>query len=494
MRAEFATRLFWFWLVGRTLVWILAVIASHPNAPLDLVEWLSWGGVWQWGYCKHPPLPAWLADAASRADPGRVWPVYVLSYALIAALLVAVWKLAREYLPAPLALAAVICQDGQMYFTNDGAEFSNNIVLNTGWAWLIVCVHRALFRRSLGGWLLAGVVLGLTALAKYTIGLPVLALLGFLTSTPSTRWVWRTPGPYLAAAVAVAIFAPHAVWLVRHDFLPFRYAAGRAGEAGGLERHIVFPIQFVLGQILRLLPVVFVVRPLLARRHSGEPSSPERRFLVWAILGPLAVLLLLSLTSGMLLREIWGSPLWSFLGVGLLAFFRRSDAETRLRPVAYRWALVASALLLFTVGKQTVGPMWTHKPERPHFPGRALADEVNRRWEAKYGGVPPIVGGEGWRAGNICCYSAHRSGLYSSGHMDYLVMEPAHSPWTSDDDLNERGGIIAWDAERIGGDSLDDLKRRFPAIEFQPDVELPFETWGDRPSTRVGLAFVPPRR
>ena len=53
-----ATRLFWLWLITRTVVWILAVVASHPNAPLDLVEWLSWGGVWQWGYCKHPPLPA----------------------------------------------------------------------------------------------------------------------------------------------------------------------------------------------------------------------------------------------------------------------------------------------------------------------------------------------------------------------------------------------------------------------------------------------------
>ena len=33
-----ATRLFWLWLITRTVVWILAVVASHPNAPLDLVE------------------------------------------------------------------------------------------------------------------------------------------------------------------------------------------------------------------------------------------------------------------------------------------------------------------------------------------------------------------------------------------------------------------------------------------------------------------------
>ncbi len=492
--ASFFTRLFWFWLIGRSVVWIAAIVASHPNAPIDLVEWLSWGGVWQWGYCKHPPLPAWLADAAASLDPGHVWPVYVLGYAILALMFVAVWKLAREYLPAPLALAAVICQDGQIYFTNDGAEFSNNIVLDAGWAWLVFCTHRAVFRRSTGWWFGVGVALGLMLLTKYTIGLPVLVLAGFLIVTYSTRPIWRTPGPYLAAIVALALFAPHAVWLVRHDFVTVTYASERTSEPGGWEQHLFNPGQFALGQALHLMPVFFILMPLLSWKRRPESSTPERRFLAWAILGPFVFLLVLSLTTRFALREIWGSPLWSFYGIGLLVYFRRGDAELRLRPVAIRWAIVASLLLFYTVAKQVAGPALTGRPERPHFPGRALADEVNRRWGEKYGNLPPIVGGEGWRAGNICCYSAHRPGLYSSGHMDYLAMKPEHSPWTSDADLNERGGAIVWNAEVIGNDTIDDLKSRFPQIEFQLDVELPFEIWGGRKTTRVGLAFVPPRR
>ena len=29
------------------------------NPPTDVVEMLTWGKEWSWGYHTHPPLPAW---------------------------------------------------------------------------------------------------------------------------------------------------------------------------------------------------------------------------------------------------------------------------------------------------------------------------------------------------------------------------------------------------------------------------------------------------
>jgi len=81
--ASSCNRWFWSWLVGRTTVWFLFTLLTFRNAPLDLVEWLSWGHHFAWGYPKHPPLPAWLAEAAHRAT-GDIWGVYLLSYLLIA--------------------------------------------------------------------------------------------------------------------------------------------------------------------------------------------------------------------------------------------------------------------------------------------------------------------------------------------------------------------------------------------------------------------------
>lgn len=477
------------WLVARTLLWPLAVAASHHNAPLDLVEWLSWGGSWQWGYPKHPPLPAWLADAAARLSPGDVWGVYLLGYAASSLVLLAAYRLGREYLPPRPALVAALALDGLNYLTNDPAEFSNNVMLGLGWAWLVVCFHRALATGRLRWWLAVGVVAGLTALCKYTVGVLLLAMLAFaLTDRPSRR-VFRTPGPYLAAATAALIVLPHALWLVANDFITLHYANQRAAGGGGLLKRLLNPLEFFGTQAVILLPVALVLWPVLQWRRAADGS---RRFLHFVVLGPLVILAAVSLATGYQLREIWGSPLWPFVGVWALATFTPNDSPTAIRRSMRRWGVVAAAMLLVTVGKQVASPYLSHVGGRTNFPGPELAREVNLRWATTHGGVPPVVAGEGWRAGVVCCYSPHRPVLYSSGSMDYLVMNPADCRWTGDADLNARGGVILWDATQLGDTFPADMRPRFPRLADQPAIVLPFATGASVPPTRVGVAFVPP--
>src|SRR6266478_6535675 len=76
------SRLLWFWLLVRTVVWVVATAATQPNAPLDFIEWLAWGNHFAWGYPKHPPLPAWVAGLFATLSPGDVWGVYIRSYLL----------------------------------------------------------------------------------------------------------------------------------------------------------------------------------------------------------------------------------------------------------------------------------------------------------------------------------------------------------------------------------------------------------------------------
>lgn len=491
------TRLFAIWLVARTAVWVVVAVTSHPNAPLDLIEWLSWGHSWQWGYPKHPPLPAWLADAAARLHPGEVWPVILLGYGFTALTLLAAWTLAVEYLPRRTALVSVLCLDGLMYFTNDPAEYSNNVVLNTGWAWLVVATFRAVRSGSIGWWAVVGVVLGLTLLTKYTVGVMVVCLLGWTLWDRHARRVWQSPGLYLAAVIAAGVFAPHFLWARDHEFVTFRYAVERSSEGGGLWARVYYPLQFLVGQLIHLLPVMVVLTPML-RRQNGSPSvearrgPPPDRFLDFVVLGPVVLLVALSLATGAFLREIWGSPLWTFFGVWLLVRFGRPDPSIRWSAAIRRWLFVAVALVLFMAVKQATIPYFTGKGGRPQFPGRRLADEVNRMWAERYGGWPAIVGGEGWRAGNVVCYSPHRPVVFTSGSMDYLVMDEIHCPWTSDAEVNAHGAAIVWDANVVSNEQIEGLKARFPRFEMQPVVELPWETWVKLSPTRVGVAFVPP--
>src|SRR5437764_488987 len=109
-------RLFWGWLALRTALWTALATLSQPNAPLDLIEWLTWGHEWRWGYHKHPPFPAWIAEAFSLFSPGSLWTVYLASYLTTALCFWAVWRLGRELLPPRLALLAALSLEGILFF------------------------------------------------------------------------------------------------------------------------------------------------------------------------------------------------------------------------------------------------------------------------------------------------------------------------------------------------------------------------------------------
>jgi hypothetical protein len=103
--------------------------------------------------------------------------------------------------------------------------------------------------RSTRRWLALGLVLGLALETK--IG--VLALgLGLLVGLVLGRRaaVLRTPGPWLAAALALALFVPHLAWQVQHGWptLEFMHNA----RVHKMEH--VAPLGWLVGQVMQLDP------------------------------------------------------------------------------------------------------------------------------------------------------------------------------------------------------------------------------------------------
>ena len=454
----------------RTVVWFSVTLLTVRNAPLDLIEWLAWGRQFAWGYPKHPPLPAWLAALANWTT-GDVWGVYLLSYVLIAIALWCAWRVGLEFLSPRLALIGAVCMDGLLYLTRDPAEYSNNIVLDTTWAFAILCFIRAVRSDQLRWWIGLGITIGLGLLSKYTIGLLGVILAGYVIYDRPTRAQLRRPGPYLAVLIASVLFLPHVIWLVRSNFITFEYAAERS-ESLVLASHVINPIQFSVGQLLRLLPVLVILAPLWNRSSERRSSCS---ILDWAVVGPVIALLVLSVVSGRQIRDIWGSPLWTMLGVWLLAKLGTVSPK-RLRASARNWALVSAAVIFGCVAQSVAGPYFAEKPNRMHYPGQMLADEISRLWSTRCSSPLQIVAGEPWRAGNVCCYSDAKPAIYSRGEMGKCVFEPRFSPWTNDADLATRGGVILWDAGRYGHGMPAHVRLRFPTAEWQTPVILPYQT------------------
>lgn len=493
--AAACTRLFWTWLVARTVAWFGAVAVVQPNPLQDLVESLAWGHHFAWGYPKQPPLTSWLAEAFGRLSPGNVWPLYLAGYLAAALCLWAVWRVACSYLSPRAALFAVVGLDGLIYLTGEASEFNNNITLCALWSLAVLCFLRATHTGMLRWWLALGVIAGLGLLCKYPIVFLLAALGGYLVCHRAGRRHWRSAGPYCAVLVAAAVFAPHVVWLTRHDFLPFHYAAARASNTGPMG-HITQPLMFLVSQFVRFLPVLAVLSPLLGRRRGDEPNlagTADRAVLHWAVLGPLALLLSYSAITGAQLRDRWGAPFVILGGVWLLATAGLlTVSPIRLRRAGLTWGAIAVGFLSIWTGRLVVSPYVERSIPRACYPGRQLTEEIARRWHLRRSEPIPIIAGEAWRASNVCSYAPHRPIIYSSGDMGLLTFDPHRAFWTDDADLLTRGGVIVWGAYQLGDTLPAWIRQRFPNADIQTPIVLPYQTGARVRPDRIGVAFVWP--
>jgi hypothetical protein len=147
------------------------------------------------------------------------------------------------------------------------------------------------------------------------------------------RKTLATPGPYIAAAVALVTMAPHLVWLVQNDFLPFAYAEHRALPSRGLIDHVWHPFQFALAQAFFLVPSALIAAPLFFPKQSAKSRGGDvfdRRILSWLAFGPTVTVLAMAALSGRGTVAMW-APLFSRLWF-VTRRKKRNDATWRAPP------------------------------------------------------------------------------------------------------------------------------------------------------------------
>ncbi len=170
-----------------------------------------------WGYVDHPPLAVFLLG-------GLRWlfgeSIYVLRIAVMltgAATVFVTALLAREvgggrFAQAAAALAVVaapIYTGIDKFYTTNSFE----ILYWTLAIYLLLRIAGDRSRTTTGSWLLLGGVLGAGLLNKHSMLFLGFAIAVGLVFTRNRRYL-ATPGPYLAAGLAFALFAPHVLWQI----------------------------------------------------------------------------------------------------------------------------------------------------------------------------------------------------------------------------------------------------------------------------------------
>ena len=277
-----AARLFWAFISVHVVLWTLLPSLLNANLPLDVIEGFAWGRQFDWGYPKHPPLTRWLGSIAAELSGHGDWAQYLLSQMAVAAAFWAVWRLAASVFSPGRALLAVLLLEGVYYHNFTTPEFNPNVILLAFWALAVLCFWMA--HTSSGGpgrlvwWLGLGVATCLGLWSKYFMALLMAPLAVLALLDPQFRRHLATPGPYLAAGVALVGLVPHLAWMLESDFATLGYAVDRAskGDETSLRDHLLRPLRFILEQPVVLLPPLLMIAafgwPRLRRRAGGVPT------------------------------------------------------------------------------------------------------------------------------------------------------------------------------------------------------------------------------
>lgn len=317
--ADFKARSVAYWALGVIALATIARIGLAAVLPVGVDEAYSIGIARQFSlsYFDHPPLHLWLVGFWAKLWGSEdllllrlpfialgalsSWLIYALGARLFGSI-AGLWSTVVFNLAPVFGLAhgALIFPDGPLI----AAALATALVV----ARIVLVPGEG---QRLGLWALAGLLAGLALLSKYHGALLMLGILLFLVSTREGRRWLLTPGPWLAATIAVACFVPVLLWNAQHDWASFAFQAGRGRVGGGGGPRLSGPIESLLSQAVYLLPWIAVpLGAFLVRGVISGPDNSRRWLLVCLAVLPILIFTGLTLTGRGLPH--WQMPGWLF--------------------------------------------------------------------------------------------------------------------------------------------------------------------------------------
>lgn len=486
-KARTSTQAFALFLTLHLLLFTALPTLLTSNLPLDTIEALTWGHEWQWGYYKHPPMSAWLAEIFRFGT--HDWSLYALSQVMVVTAFIAAWLLAKDLVGPTLATFAVMALEGIHYHNVTSLEFNANLVMYPFWAWASLAFWRALNTGKPGWWALLGLACGLGTLGKYVLLVLPASMMLFLILHPTGRAQWKRGGPWLAMIAFGVVITPHALWLMDHGAPTLHYAMDRGhAEASQTSSHWARELFNFLGaQALALLPMLGLLALLGWSPRAGlrRPSAEQ-----WALatlgLGPLLLFVAAAVILQINLLHMWAAPLFLTSAPLLLGWSRPAHAHLhgqRFTCGVIAWVLLMVALYTTAL---VVGPKMKHHADRTDYPGRQLAKSVEQRWHEFTGQSLAIVVGETFIAGNVAAYSTDHPSVYING-------KSSDALWLNDELVRDHGAIFVWSKNPSDQALMQSLQARFPNMTFMQDLILTSNIGTHDFKTNVTWAVLLPR-
>ncbi len=298
------------------------VAAAYGYTP-DEFYFLDCAARLDWGYVDHPPLSIAVLKAVRPLLGDSLLGLRLLPALAGAAAVVLAGLMARELgggraaqaLAASAELAAPSVLWVGTYYSMNAVELA--LLALATWVVLRICN---------GGdarlWVVLGALLGLALLNKASALWFGAGLAAALVLTRLRRWL-ATPWPWLAAAIATALAAPHVVWQLRNDWPTLEFMRN------GMRDVMVpkAPLEFVRDQVRAMHPLGALITAAGLGWLAVARTARPYRALAWLW----AVVFLVLLASGSA-RPYYLAPLYP---IGLAAGGAAVECWARRRTLAW---------------------------------------------------------------------------------------------------------------------------------------------------------------
>jgi Dolichyl-phosphate-mannose-protein mannosyltransferase len=324
------------------------VLAAVLGLGVDEAYTLSVAHDLRLSYYDHPPLQYWIAHffMPLLGDSRAARLPFIAMFAASSWLL---YRLTRRLFSARAGVAAVLALNCSAFFTFAGGWLLPDGPLMLALLGAAVVLARHFFAPAatrpadLASWLVAGLCIGVAALAKYHALLFALGLLIFLISDRRRRSELRHAPVWLGVLLALLVSIPVLVWNAQHDWISVAYQAGRGRVRAGL--HPEYVLANIVGQALWMLPWIFAPMVVAAWRAARAGwSAPHSWYCLCLGLPAIAVFTIVPLWGGL------GLPHWQMAGWLMLYPLLGEHAVRALAPMQLRRIGIACVSLVLLLG------------------------------------------------------------------------------------------------------------------------------------------------
>lgn len=456
--------------VALLLIASAAVLLRLPPAALihlteDEAYYRLWAQHLQLGYYDHPPMIAWWIAAGSAWLGDNPLGVRLLPTLATGVTTWLAGDLAMRLGLSPrTAIRSAILYNATLTVALGGLLAVPDAPNSFFWIatlWTLALIREG---RSSGWWVAAGFAAGLACLSKYSALFLAPGVVLWLAADPARRKELARPYAWIAAAVALAVFAANVAWNASHGWVTFAKQFGRAGATG---LHLNYLPEFLLTQFFLLNPAVSL---LAGRQVVKDIADPHRgaspTWLLTATTLPFfGYLLLHSLHARV--QGHWPVPVFAPLAICAAAAYESTAGKRFVAwgvRIAAAFAFAVSAVVLIHLARPKIGSIGVGDPAQPVVGWRDFARAVEQQRRAD---------GAGW-------VGVLNYGLYGQLDIEGQIAAPllqinerARYPWRgASPDLTAPGLLIDLD-RRL--DSTD-LKHCFGDVRRGPVLERGFKS------------------